>query len=101
MTKEKLLKQLPRKFRNNPDYSIISTFLVKRKKNYRIFRYLSMGWLALSVLGLLVAIFIRQDTLEIINNATMIIASCILIYSFKRAINDIPDEESLKSILNE
>jgi uncharacterized membrane protein YfcA len=60
-----------------------------------------MGWLALSVLGLLVAIFIRQDTLEIINNATMIIASCILIYSFKRAINDIPDEESLKSILNE
>ncbi len=101
MTKDQLLNQLPFKLRKNPEYAEICAFFIKRKRNYKIFRYATIAWLVLSIFGLGFAIFIREETMQTINFSLTTVAAILLLISFKRGIQQIPDTESIKSILNE
>ena len=101
MTKEQLLKQLPYKLRKNPEYSEVCAFFIKRKRNYKILGYAAIAWLIISIFGLGFAIFTHEDSMQIINFSLTTIAAILLLISFKRGIKEIPDEKSIKTILEE
>ena len=101
MTKDQLLKQLPYKLKSNPEVEKIIPFLKKRKKTYKLLRYFCVFWLVLSLFTLFIAVFVRGGTFEIVNSSMMIVAASMLLYSFKKGINDIPDKQTIKVILEE
>jgi uncharacterized membrane protein YfcA len=101
MTKDQLLNQLPYKLKSNPEPGEVITFLTKRKKTYKLLRYFCVFWLIFSLFTLYLGIFVRGGTLEIVNSSMMIVAASMLLYSLKKGINEIPDKQTIKVILEE